>query len=49
MGLLEDLKRQAGAVKAHQSVQRRDFGESVLQVDDAMHRRYVTLAPSAPT
>ncbi len=43
MGLLDDLKRQADQLKAHRSAQQRDFGESVLEVDDAMHHSFLYL------
>lgn len=43
MGLLDDLKRQAEQVKAHQTAQQRGFGEKVLMVDDAMHHVFLYL------
>ena len=43
MGLLDDLKRQAEQLQAHRTAQARDFGESVLQVDDAMHHTFLYL------
>jgi hypothetical protein len=43
MGLLDDLKRQAAAVQAHQNAQARDFAECVLEVDEAMHHAFLYL------
>ena len=43
MGLLDDLKRQAAQVEAHRNAQARDFGENVLEIDDAMHRAFLYL------
>jgi hypothetical protein len=43
MGLLDDLKRQAAQLQAHQKAQARNFGESVLVVDEAMHRTFLYL------
>jgi len=43
MGLLDDLKRQAAAVQAHQNAKARDFAECVLEVDEAMHHAFLYL------
>lgn len=43
MGLLDDLKRQAAQIEAHRSAQARDFGQTVLEIDDAMHRSFLYL------
>jgi hypothetical protein len=43
MGLLDDLKRQAAQLQAHERAQARNFAESVLVVDDAMHRAFLYL------
>lgn len=43
MGLLDDLKRQAAQLQAHRSAAARDFGESVMQVDDALHHTFLYL------
>jgi hypothetical protein len=43
MGLLDDLKRQAAAVQAHQNAAARDFADCVLEVDDAMHHAFLYL------
>ena len=43
MGLLDDLRRKAEQLEAHRTAQARSFGESVLQVDDAMHHTFLYL------
>ena len=43
MGLLEDLKRQAGAQRERESALARDVHDNVLLVDDAMHRSFLYL------
>ena len=43
MGLLDDLKRKAAQLEAHRTAQARSLGESVLQVDDAMHHTFLYL------
>ena len=43
MGLLDDLKRKAEQLQAHRSARARDFGESVVQVDEAMRHTFLYL------